>query len=88
MTRSIRMSGLAAMLVGALVVAGCGGNDFNNGSDTSVTTEVPASASASVAGFIEYLKQLVVASADMLEPVSVAGFTAPVDDTGDPAPLP
>ena len=84
MTRSIRMSGLAATLVGALVVAGCGGNDFN----TPVTTEVPASASASVTGFIEYLKELVVASADMLEPVSVAGFTAPVDDTGDPAPLP
>jgi len=32
--------------------------------------------------------KLVVASADMLEPVDVWGVTAPTDEVSDPTPLP
>lgn len=66
----------------AALLAGCFGG---GGDDTPAVTEsVPASASASVGGFIDYLKQLVVASADMLEPVDVSGVTPPTDDTSEP----
>ena len=69
----------------ALAVAGtlaaCGGGDDDT---PPVTEQVPPSASASVTGFIDYLKQLVVASADMLEPVDVSAVTPPTDDAVEP----
>ena len=74
---------LAAIAAGALVAA-CGGNNHN---DPPATSEVPASASASVDGFIEYLKRLVASSADTLEPVDTSMVTAPVDDTKEPTPV-
>ena len=66
----------------AAALAGCGGGDDD---EPPVTESVPASANASVAGFIGYLKELVVASADMLEPVDVSAVTPPTDDTAEPA---
>ena len=87
MTQHMRKIGLAAVAAAGLALAACGGDDFDNTSPP-VTSEVPASASASITGFIDYLEQLVVASADMLEPVDVAAFTAPVDEVSDPTPLP
>ena len=86
MHSSIRRLGIAAALAAGLVLASCGGDDFN--SPPPVTSEVPASASTSIGGFIDYLKELVVSSADMLEPVDVASVTAPTDETSDPTPLP
>ena len=73
------------VLVAAAALAGCGGG----GSDyvPPATESVPASASASVSGFIAYLQQLVVASADMLEPVDVSAVTPPTDDTAEPTPV-
>ena len=50
----------------------------------AVTAEVPASASSSIGGFIDYLKALVVAMADTLEPVDVSKVTPPTDDTAEP----
>ncbi len=92
MTRLIGKLGLAVSLAGALALAGCGGNDFDNSNSNNntppVTSEVPASASASVTGFIEYLMKLVVSSADLLDPVDVSAVTAPTDETSDPTPLP
>ncbi len=75
---------LALIAVAALVSA-CGGD--GNDDQPSVTQAVPASASQNVAGFIAYLQELVVASADTLEPVDTSGVTAPVDDTGEPVAL-
>ena len=69
-------------LCAAAALVGCGGGDDNN--TPPVTESVPPSASASARGFIDYLQQLVVASADMLEPVDVSGVTPPTDDTGEP----
>lgn len=71
-------------LAAAATLAACGGGD----DDTPAVTEaVPPSASASSMGFIEYLKQLVVASADTLEPVDVSAVTPPTDDTSEPTPI-
>ncbi len=71
---------LAAVAVAA-VLAACGGNDFKN---PPATSSVPASASASVNGFIAYLKELVASAADMLEPVDTSMVTGPTDDTLEP----
>ena len=74
--------GLAAALAATLTISGCGGNDDD--SPPAVTTEVPASASQSIAGFIGYLQELVVASADTLEPVDTSMVTGPTDETSEP----
>lgn len=74
--------GMAAALAAALTVAGCGGNDDD--SPPAVTSEVPASASQSIAGFIGYLQELVVASADTLEPVGISMVMGPTDQTSEP----
>lgn len=74
----------ASMAVVAVFLTACGGGD----DDTPPVTEaVPPSASASSTGFIEYLKQLVAASADMLEPVNVSAVTPPTDDSSEPTPI-
>ena len=49
------------------LLAACGG-----GGQLPPTSEVPASASASVNGCVDYLKKLVASAADMLEPVVAA----------------
>lgn len=69
------------VLAAGVALAGCGGGDDNT---PPVTQSVPASASASVSGWISYLQQLVVAAADMLEPVDVSAVTPPTDDTAEP----
>lgn len=77
--------GVSAALAATLLVSACGGDDNNDGSPPAVTAEVPASASQSIAGFIAYLQELVVASADMLEPVDTSMATASTDETSEPA---
>ncbi|MDQ6684504.1 MAG: hypothetical protein M3Z16_05190 [Pseudomonadota bacterium] len=79
----------ALTLAGSALVAACGGSNDNNGGTITVTPavteKVPASASASAAGFIIYLQQLVVAFADLLEPVDTSAVTAPpADETSEP----
>ena len=69
----------------ALLVACGGGDDTPSPAATpSATSEVPASASMSVAGLMSYLKQLVVADADTLEPVDVSAVTPPTADDTEP----
>ncbi len=71
-------------LCAAAALAGCGGDDD---APPQATESVPPGASASVAGFIGYLQQLVVASADTLEPVDVSAVTPPTDDAAEPTPI-
>jgi hypothetical protein len=76
---------LAAIAVAVIVAACGGGSDFVNA--PPATSQVPASASASIDGFIAYLEELVatpVASADMLEPVDTSMVTGPTDETSEP----
>ncbi len=70
----------AVCLAAAALLAACGGGD-NNQVAIPATSQVPASASQSVGGFIDYLKLLVVSQlTDGLEPVDTSMVTAPVDD--------
>jgi hypothetical protein len=76
----------------AAVLAACGGGG-NNGELTpvplpdtvpTVTQAIPADVNVSVATFISYLKSLVVASADTLEPLSTAGVVPATNDQTEP----
>ena len=76
-------------LMAAAVLAACGGG--GDGSYTTpppatpaVTEAVPATASTSVGGLIDYLKALVKAAADTLEPVSLAGVVPTTSETEEP----
>ena len=77
----MRTKAILAALSAAALVAACGGGGDNS---PPATSEVPASASASVDGFVVYLKKLVASAADMLEPVDTAAVLPPADDTGEP----
>ena len=78
----MRNKATLAALAAAALVAACGGNDFQ--SNPPATSSVPASASASIDGFIAYLKELVASAADMLEPVDTSMVTGPKDETSEP----
>jgi hypothetical protein len=80
------MKKILTLALGAalLALAACGGSD---NTPPPPTSQVPASASASVNGFIAYLQALVVSMADTLEPVDVSTVTAPADDTIEPLPV-
>lgn len=72
---------LLAALLAAAVLGACGGGDD---APPPATSQVPASASQSPAGFIAYLQLLVASMADMLEPVDTSAVVPPADDTGEP----
>ena len=74
---------LAALLAASVLVAGGGGDDTPP-PPPPPTSEVPASASQSPAGFIAYLQLLVSSMADMLEPVDASAVVPPADDTAEP----
>ena len=73
-----------ASLVAAAVVGACGGGGESAVAVPPATTQVPPSASASVDGFVSYLKDLVASAADMLEPVDTSGVTPPTDEVSEP----
>ena len=81
-----RSASLVALLV-ALAACG-GGHDDGNPPPTPppVSNTPPASASASVQGFIDYLQILVATMQDTVEPLDVNAFTAPTSDTTEPDP--
>ena len=66
----------------ALALAGCGGGDDDV--TPPVTEQVPPAANTSVGAFIAYVKALIVADADTLEPVDVSTVTPATDDTAEP----
>jgi hypothetical protein len=80
---------IAALAAASLLAAlgGCFSSDDNDTPEPSVAEQVPASASASSAGFIGYLKELLKASADGLEPVDVSAVTPVGADSEEPAAL-
>ena len=70
-----------AALAATAILAACGGGGHD---EPPATSEVPPSASASVGGFIDYLKKLVASPAETLEPVDTAAVTGPTDETSEP----
>jgi hypothetical protein len=75
---------LALAAAGLLSACGGGSSSSDNNPPPAATSEVPASASQSVAGFIDYLKRLVAAAPDGLEPVNTSLVLAPTDETSEP----
>ena len=76
----IAVAGLAA----CVALASCGGSsNSDNGTPpaAAATTPTLASASANIAGFIAYLKVLVITMPDTASPIDITGFVAPTDDT-------
>ncbi|MDP9045052.1 MAG: hypothetical protein M3O01_09630 [Pseudomonadota bacterium] len=82
--KNAKLTAAAAMVATAAVLAGCGG-----GGDSlpPPTSQVPATASVSVAGFISYIQALVASPADTLEPVDVSTLVPPKDETSEPTPV-
>ena len=78
----MRTQATLAALAAAALLAACGGGGGHD--EPPATSEVPASASASVNGFVDYLKKLVASAADTLEPVDTAAVTGPTDETSEP----
>ena len=74
---------LLAALVAAAIVGACGGGGGDAAAPVA-TSQVPASASQSVDGFIAYLRDLVASMADLLEPVDTSAVVPPTDDTAEP----
>ncbi|MEO7852620.1 MAG: hypothetical protein ABIR94_10270 [Rubrivivax sp.] len=70
----------AVVIVATAFLSACGGSD----DPPPVTEAVPSSASESATGFIAYLQELVLASADMLEPVDISTVTPPADNSSEP----
>jgi hypothetical protein len=88
--RKLISYGLPTILGVAALVTACGGGDDDNTAPPA-TSQVPASASASIDGFISYLKLLLATDttvADTLEPVDTSMVTAPTDETSEPQPVP
>ena len=75
---------LLAAFLAASVLGACGGGDDDAPPPPPATSEVPASASQSPAGFIAYLQLLVASMADLLEPVDTSAVVPPADDVGEP----
>lgn len=81
--RKLAIWGSAGLLAATGWLSGCSDNSSSN-DPPPATSGVPVEASNSVAGFIDYLQRLVVASADMLEPVDTSAVTPPTDDAAEP----
>ena len=79
--RFVRLRIAAALAVG--VLAGCW--DGGDGDDNTAAATVPASAGESSASFVSFLRDL--PNDDSAEPLSLEGFTAPIDDTAESTPL-
>ena len=76
---------ISLMAAGLMAACGGGGDDAPPAPAAPAVTEaVPATASTSVGGLIDYLKALVKAAADTLEPVSVAGVVPTTSETEEP----
>jgi hypothetical protein len=83
----VKMKITFSAIAAAALVAACGGSDFVNPPAPPPTSEVPASASASIDGFIAYLVALVAipsSTTDVLEPVDTSMVTPPTDETSEP----
>lgn len=78
---------LISLASAAVLLAACGGGSDDAVVVPPVTSEVPASANASSVGLVSYLTDLSLASADMLEPVSLDTFAPVQPEDSEPEPL-
>ena len=77
---------LVALAACTALVACGGGNDDGGGNATVGTSSqdsVPARALASASALVAYLQELIGASSDSAEPISLGDATLPVDDSNE-----
>ena len=74
----------AMMFAALLALTGCGGGDDDTPAPPPVTEQVPPQASVTVTALIDYLRALIAADADTLEPVDVSAVTPATDETSEP----
>jgi hypothetical protein len=76
---------LMAPLAAALVLAACGGGGGDAPPQAvDPLAGVPASASQSTAGLLEYMNQLPPLNAEMRDPMALDGFMPPANEDGEP----
>ena len=86
-TSFLRSLRLALLGVALTVLASCGGSSGGSGDNSTpapVSNTPPDTASASVTGFIAYLKTLVATRQNTVEPLDVTTFVAPKSDNTEP----
>jgi ABC-type glycerol-3-phosphate transport system substrate-binding protein len=81
-----KLHGFALLGAAALVLAACGSSDGNSTPVATtptpvVTSDVPSSATDSVAGLLTYTTQQVGTTNDTSEPLLVGDAVLPVDNT-------
>ena len=88
MTRKI-MFVRAAPLLATLLLAACGGGGYDNPAPQAADplSEVPATASQSLDGLVDYLGKLPPLNADMRDPIALDAFVPPTSETAEPVPV-
>jgi predicted outer membrane protein len=78
-----KLHGTALIGVAVLALAACGSSsdDTPPPAPPAATTDIPASATASAAGLLEYQNSQINGTSDTAEPVLVGDAVLPVDDT-------
>jgi hypothetical protein len=75
---------LMAPLAAALVLAACGGGGGDAPQAADPLAGVPASASQSTAGLLDYMNQLPPLNAEARDPMALDGFMPPANEDGEP----
>ncbi len=80
--RRVGLAIVGLSMIAALAACGGGSDDGGPPPPVAATNTPPASASANSAGFIAFLKTVVVTNPENTDPLDVSAFVAPTDDTG------
>lgn len=79
---------LGACLLGAGLLAACGGGDDDGPVTAAPLIEVPVTAAASSTAYTQFVATQVLASSETAEPLSVSAFAmAPTSETDEPLPV-
>jgi hypothetical protein len=87
-TTHVRRLAATAALATALGLAGCGGGGDSSSPVALVPgTQVPQSATSSVAGVIAFLMELIAGTSETTDPIAVGDAVLFTSETDDPTPI-